>query len=211
MKPKIGVVGAGRLGTALARAFVKSDFKVAIVNSRGPESLQLQLQIILPGAQAMEIHRLIDWADVIILAIPLRRYRTLPLTEMSGKIVIDAMNYWAPVDGEVVEFDAYAGSSSELIARSLAGARVVKSLNSVAYNEIEEHALERGSQKRRAIAMAGDDTDAKVVVSYLIDAIGFDAVDVGELKNGVLFQPDTRLFNARFTAQELRKTLDVVS
>ncbi len=208
MNPKIGIIGAGRLGTALARVSARSGYDVALINSRGPESLKLQLQIILPGVKAMDIHELVKWADIIILAVPLRQYRTLPLDEISGKILVDAMNYWSPVDGQVAEFDAYAGSSSELVAQTIPGARVVKTLNSIAYNELEEHALTSGDKKRRAVAVAGDDNDAKVTIGTFIDSIGFDSVDVGSLKKGVLFQPDTTLFNARLGAHEMRAILD---
>lgn len=208
MNPKIGIIGAGKLGTALARALAKHNDEVAIINSRGPESLALQLQIILPGVQTMDVHELIAWADVVILAVPLRHYGSLPLGEMSGKIVIDAMNYWSPVDGKVAEFDAYAGSSSELVAKSIQGAKLVKSFNTVAYNELEEHALAKGDAARRAIALVGDDSDAKAIVSRLIDVIGFDPVDIGVLQNGKLLQPDAPLFNSRFTAAEMHAILD---
>ncbi|MBI3889235.1 NAD(P)-binding domain-containing protein [Candidatus Saccharibacteria bacterium] len=208
MSPKIGIIGAGKLGTALARMFAGSYENVAIINSRAPDSLKLQLQILLPGVQAMEVHELIKWADIIILATPLRQYQTLPLSEMAGKIVVDAMNYWSPVDGKIAEFEKYADSSSELIAQSIPGARIVKTLNTVAYSELEEHALPKGDEKRRAIALAGDDTDANALVAQLIDAIGFDAVTIGMLKNGTLLQPDTELFNVRVTADEMYAVLD---
>lgn len=163
----------------------------------------LQLQVLLPKASAMELPDLVIWADIIVLAVPLQAYRTLPLMQMKGKIVIDAMNYWAPVDGKLPEFDAYAGSSSERVAETIPGARLVKTLNSVAYNELEEHALPPGSPDRRAIALAGDDAAAKQTVAELIDAIGFDPVDLGGLAKGRLFEPDTQLFNHRLTKKDI--------
>jgi len=202
-KPSIGIVGAGRLGTALARGLSGAGYEVAIINSRGVDSLSLQLSILMPGVRAMALPEMTGWADVIILAIPLPRYKEIDPVLLNGKIVIDAMNYWPPVDGKLPEFDAYSGSSSELVARNLPGARVIKTFNSVAYGELEEQALPSGTPNRRAIPLAGDDNEVKNIASMLIDAIGFEPVDLGGLAYGVLFQPDTELFNARLTKSQI--------
>jgi predicted dinucleotide-binding enzyme len=200
---KIGIIGAGRLGTALARALLKAGYKVSIINSRDKSSLALQVQILLPGVIAQNITELIEWSNVIILAVPLPRFKQLPLTAMSGRIIIDAMNYWAAVDGKLPEFDEYAGSSSELVARFIPNANVVKTLNSVAYGEIEEHGLPEGSEKRRGIPLAGNSDKAKQVAAEIVSAIGFDPVDIGDLKQGTQFQPDSKLFNQRYTKSQI--------
>lgn len=202
-KPRVGIIGAGRLGTALGRLLSGSGYDVSIINSKGLDSLELQLSIMMPGVTAREVEDLISYSDIIILAVPLPRYTQLPLEQMAGKIVIDAMNYWAPVDGSLPEFDAYAGSSSELVAQSIPGATVIKTLNSVAYGELEEHALPLGAPGRRAIPLAGDDSSAKELVATLINDIGFDPVDLGSLSEGMNFQPDTPLFNRRCSKNEI--------
>lgn len=202
---KIGIIGAGRLGTALARALSTAGYDTSISNSRGKDSLALQLQVLLPEVTARDVEDLVMWAEVIILAIPLPRFTLLPLEMIKGKIVVDAMNYWAPVDGRIAEFDAYAGSSSELVAQSIPGANVVKSLNSVAYGEIEECLVQKKAV-RRAMPMAGDSAPARQVVATLIDAIGFEPVDLGGLDQGIRFQPDTKLFNQRLTRSEVLRT-----
>jgi len=203
-KPKIGVIGSGRLGTALARQLLKAGYEVRIANSRGPESLELLLSVLLPGAIATIVDEAVIKSDIIILAIPSHQYTSLQQDAFQGKIVVDAMNYWSPTEGVIPEFADAKGGTSEFIQSYLPAAKVVKSLNHVAYNELEEHILPKGDPKRRAIALAGDDVDAKQQVSDLIDAIGFDAVDLGALSAGKKFQPDTPLFNARYTANELR-------
>lgn len=205
---KIGIIGAGRLGTTLARSLAKAGYAVSIINSKNPASLELQLRILLPDVEARPVNELIEWADIVILAVPLREYTKLPLELMRGKIVIDAMNYWAPIDGKIAEFEQYAGSSSELVAGSMPDVYIVKTLNSVAYNELEEHALPAEHSRRRAIPLAGDDARANAIVSELIDAIGFDAVDLGKLREGRHFQPGTELFNQRLTAREIRQSLN---
>jgi predicted dinucleotide-binding enzyme len=203
----IGIIGAGRLGTTLARLLSRAGYQVSISNSKGASSLGLQVKILIPDVVARDTTNLVLWAGVIILAVPLPRYKELPLEEMQGKIVIDAMNYWAPVDGKLLEFDAYAGSSSELVAQSIPGATVIKALNSIAYGELEEHASPTSSLKRRAIPLAGNDHEAKRITSELIDKIGFDPVDLGDLKEGIHFQPDTQLFNQRLTRNEILKLI----
>jgi len=200
----VGVIGSGRLGTALSRQLLKTGYEVRIANSRGPQSLALMLGVLLPDAIAATVDEAVSASDVIILAIPSHQYTTLNPSAFEGKIVIDAMNYWSPVEGKIAEFMDPNIGSSEYIQTYLKGANVVKSLNHVAYNELEEHNLPAGDPKRRAVALAGDDMDAKQLVSELIDAIGFDAVDMGPLSTGKQFQPDTPLFNARYTAAELR-------
>jgi len=202
-KPKIGVIGSGRLGTALARQLLKAGYEVRIANSRGPESLELLLSVLLPGAIATIVDEAVVKSDIVILAIPSHQYTSLQPEMFKDKIVVDAMNYWSPTEGVIPEFVNEQDGTSEFIQSYLPVAKVVKSLNHVAYNELEEHNLPIGDPKRRAIALAGNDEDAKAQVAALIDAIGFDAADLGTLPSGKKFQPDTPLFNARYTAKEL--------
>ena len=202
-KPNIGIIGSGRLGTAIARQSSRAGYIVRIANSRGPESLALMLSVLLPGVIARTVEDVIAESDVIVLAIPLNQYKTLAPELFVGKIVIDAMNYWPPTEGAIEEFMNKDVTSSEYIQKYLAGARLVKTLNHIAYNELDEHTLPAGDPKRRAMVLVGDDKDAKKAVAALINDIGFDPVDLGELRSGRKFQPDTPLFNARYVANDL--------
>lgn len=204
---RIGIIGAGRLGTAIARQSLKAGYEVRISNSRGPQSLELMLGILLPGAIAMTVEDVIDHSDIIILAMPLNKYKTLTPEWLTGKLVIDAMNYWPPTEGAIPEFMDETVTSSEYLQQHFSGARIVKTLNHVAYNEIEEHSLPEGRHGRRAIALAGDDAAAKGQVAHYISSLGFDAFDVGVLGRGRAFQPDTQLFNARLTKDEIQQSL----
>jgi predicted dinucleotide-binding enzyme len=206
VKPRIGIIGAGRLGTAIAAQALKAGYEVRIANSRSPESLRLQLSVLLPGAIGSSIEDTIVSSDIIVLAIPLNAYRNLPKDLFSGKIVVDAMNYWPPTEGILPEFED--SSSSEYIQKYLADAKVVKSLNHVAYNELEQHSLSHASPNRRVILLAGNDQKAKEQVSQFVDAIGFDPVDLGLIRTGKKFQPDTKLFNLRYNKKELKTFLD---
>lgn len=203
-KPTIGIIGAGRLGTALAKQAIKAGYSVTIANSRGPASLGLMLRVLAPEAAAGDTKAVIKNSDIVILAMPLGKYKALDPKLFKDKIVIDAMNYWSPTEGYIEEFSDENGSSSEYIQSYLKDSRVVKTLNHVAYNELSEHSLPPGSPNRRAVVMAGDDEKAKETVATFINDLGFDAVDLGNLSEGRKSQPDTSLFNARYTAKQAR-------
>jgi predicted dinucleotide-binding enzyme len=204
-KPTIGVIGSGRLGTAIAKQALKAGYVVRIANSKGPDSLKLILNVLLPEAIGSTVEDTILLSEIVILAIPLNRYIHLPRELFSGKVIIDAMNYWPPTEGKIDEFEN--STSSEYLQNYFSEARLVKTLNHVAYNELEEHSLPKSEKGRRVIVLAGNDTSAKQQVAQFIDAIGFDAVDIGFLDAGSKFQPDTKLFNTRFNKEELDRLL----
>lgn len=196
--PRIGIIGSGRLGTAVARQALSAGYEVSIANAHGPGSLNLITKVLLPGAIAATVEATVLNNDIVVLAMPMSQYHTLPAKAFENKIVIDAMNYWEPTEGHITELTE-ATTTSELVQSYLQGVRVVKSLNHVAYNELNEHALPIKHMERRAIAMAGDNLAAKTAVASFIETLGFDAVDFGALRQGGQFQPDTQLFNARLT------------
>lgn len=202
--PRIGIIGSGRLGTAVAKQAVRAGYEVRIANSRGPDSLSLILKILLPGVSAAAVETAISKSDVVILALPLNQYKSLNPELFAGKIVIDAMNYWPPTEGDIPEFMDKSSTSSEYIQDYLSEARVVKTLNHIAYNELEQHAQPADAVDRRALALAGNSVKAKQMVAAFIHDLGFDAVDMGDLPGGRKFQPDTALFNTRRTATELK-------
>ena len=205
-KPRIGIIGAGRLGTVLARQALAADYHVTITNSKKDStSLRFILSVLLPGVEPATVQRVVEQSDIVILAIPLNKYKQLPADLFAHKLVIDAMNYWPLTEGYSAEFEDDRTSSSETIQRYLPHATIVKALNHVAYNEIEEHSLPKGDPDRRAVLVDGDDVDAKRQVRSFIDDLGFDSVDLGELKEGKKFQPGTKLFNTRFRAQDLEE------
>ncbi len=203
-KPTIGIIGAGRLGTVIARQALAANYQVTIANSKkDPTSLRFILSVLLPGADAAPVEAVVEQSDIVILAIPLNKYKQLPVDLLAHKIVINAMNYWPPTEGHIAEFDDESTSSSEYIQGYFPHITVVKTLNHVAYNELEEHSLPKGDPDRRAVLLAGDDVDAKLQVRKFIDDLGFDSVDLGALKEGKKFQPGTKLFNTRFRAKDL--------
>lgn len=124
---------------------------------------------------------------------------------LAGRLVVDAMNYWPPVDGVIAAFEeARAGSS--VVVRELVGAsRLVKTFNHTGYHDLEPDRRPSGHAERLGMAVAGDDAADVAVVAGLIDRIGYDSVVLDRLEHGELFQPGTPLFGARPTAADIRR------
>jgi hypothetical protein len=202
---RLGILGAGRAGTAFARLALKAGWEVRVSNSRGPESLSLMAAVLMPGAVAAASEEAAAFSDVMLLALPLSRYRTIPAGRLGGKIVIDAMNYWAVGGGRMAEVEHDPAASSEMIQAFLPGSRVVKAMNHLGYLELEEGAAPAGTPDRLALGMAGDDGDAKRVVAGLIDDLGFDSLDIGPLSGGRRLGPGSPVFGRRLTLEQLRE------
>ncbi|MEW1980899.1 NAD(P)-binding domain-containing protein [Citricoccus sp. NPDC079358] len=202
----IGVLGAGRVGTAVARQALAAGFEVKIATAKPAEEIAMIVEIVTPGALAVDATEAAA-ADLVILAVPLHQYRALDAGLLTGKTIIDAMNYWAPTDGEIDDFEHDPRTSSEIVQEFLAGARLVKSLNHIGYHELEEDGRPTGAVDRRALALAGDHEDAKALVAGFIHRLGYDPVDAGPLAAGRAFQPGTKIFNGSHTAPVLHAAL----
>lgn len=210
MSPKpqvIGILGAGRVGTALARLAIAAGYDVRIATSRPPEEIALLVEIITPGATPGAAADVIAASDIVVLALPLSKYRALVPEQLAGKVVIDPMNYWAPTDGVMPEFET-AQSSSEVVQAYLQKARLVRSFNHMGYHEIEQEARPTGDTVRRALAIAGNDEEARRSVAAFIERLGYDSVDAGDLAASRKFGTGTAIFGGGFAAIELAERLN---
>lgn len=203
----IGILGAGRVGTAVARQALAAGFDVSIATAKPADEIEMIVDIVTPGASAVEAAEAAD-SDLVIVAVPLHKYRTLDPTLLAGKTVIDVMNYWAPIDGTIDDFEDDPRTSSEIIQSFLQESRVVKSLNHIGYHELEEDGQPADSPDRRALAVASDYAAAKQLVSAFLDRLGYDPVDAGPLAAGRAFQPGTEIFNGSHTAKQMRALLE---
>ncbi|HTE61144.1 MAG TPA: NAD(P)-binding domain-containing protein [Solirubrobacteraceae bacterium] len=203
---RLGIVGAGKFGTSIARAAIAAGYDVAISASGPADDIALTVDVLAPGARAVTTDDVVRHADIIILAVPTHRFRELPRDLFDGKILVDAMNYWEPVDGADAELAAADGTST-VVQRRFPSARVVKSLNQLGYHELEENQRPRGAPDRIAVGAAGDDRLAVGAVMRLIDRLGFDAVDAGPLDNGLVLEPDGSPFAITYSAHELSKLI----
>ena len=202
-RPVIGIFGAGKVGTALARLLVASGYDVRIAGSPRQTALDLLVDVVAPGAKVSGPDDLIDAADVIIVAVPFSKAPTVPWARFGGKIVVDAMNYWPPIDGVIAEVEADPRSTSEVNQARNPAARLAKSLNHLGYHEMEDDSLPPGAPLRRALAVVGDDPDARTVIARIIDDLGFDPVDGGALANGRALEPGRPAFGRELSAAEL--------
>ncbi|MDX6627898.1 MAG: 8-hydroxy-5-deazaflavin:NADPH oxidoreductase [Gaiellales bacterium] len=206
-EPRLAIVGAGKLGTTIARAAVAAGYDVAVSGSGPAVEIALMVDVLAPGARAVTTDEAVGHADVIVLAVPTHRFRELPRDLFAGKILIDAMNYWPPVDGDDAELAAADDGTSVVVQDHFPSARVVKSLNQLGYHELDEHRRAAGTPGRAAVGVAGQDRAAVTAVMRLIDRLGFVPVDAGPLDHGAALQPDGSPFAVTYTADELRELL----
>jgi predicted dinucleotide-binding enzyme len=136
--PRIAVLGAGHSGPAIARAAVDAGYRVAIAASGDPQRIALIAQVLVRGAEPRWAADAIADADVVVLAIPIHKFATFDPALVVGKLVVDVMNYWPPVDGVQAMFDDPRRGSSEIVQERLAGSTVVKTLNQLGYHELDE-------------------------------------------------------------------------
>lgn len=206
---RIGVLGAGHVGPVIARLALDAGFEVAIAGSGSPEKIALVTEIVIPGADPRWAADAARDADIVVLAIPLHKFATLDPAMVAGKLVVDAMNYWPAADGVEEAFEDRRYSSSEIVQRRIAGSTVVKSLNHIGYQDLEDARRPAGSPERRAIGIAGDDLGAVRTVEDFIERIGFDAVRLGTLPAGRLLEPGGPVFGALLSRPEFEQALRV--
>src|SRR5450759_2760407 len=203
----IGLIGAGKIGSQLARLAVAHGYDVVISNSRGPETLTALVAELGPRARAATAVDAAKAGDIVDVTIPLKHYRTVPVEPLAGKIVIDTNNYYPQRDGHIAELDNESTTTSELLQAHLPTSKVVKPFNHIYAAALTTDGQPAGTKNRRALVIAGDDQGAKATVTHMLDQFGFDTVDAGPLKEGWRIQRDTPGYGPRRTAEELRRDL----
>ena len=203
----IGLIGAGHIGSQIARAAVAHGYDVVISNSRGPDTLADLIAELGPHARAATAAEAAAAGSLVVVTIPLKNYAQVPVEPLAGKVVIDTNNYYPQRDGQIAALDNESTTTAELLQAHLPASSVVKAFNHIYASQITTDGQPAGSPNRRALAIAGDDGAAKAVVTRLLDQFGFDTVDAGPLAEGWRFQRDTPGYGPRLTAGEFRTAL----
>jgi 8-hydroxy-5-deazaflavin:NADPH oxidoreductase len=204
----IGLIGAGHIGSQLARAAIAHGHDVVISNSRGPETLAELVAELGPSAKAGTPADAAEAADIAVVTTPVSAIGSVPVEPLVGKPVIDTNNYYSQRDGVIAELEDGSLTSAELLQRHLAGAHVVKAFNHIQAAAITAEAQDAGTPGRRALAVASDDEAAKAAVAAFIDELGFDVLDLGPLAEGWRVQPDTPGYGPRLTVDGLREAAE---
>lgn len=202
-----GIIGAGRIGSNVARAVIAQGHDVVLANSRGPETLADLVAELGPQARAATASDAADAGEVALIAVPLHAYLQMPVRELAGKIVLDANNYYFERDGHIEALDRGEATTSGLLQAHLTESRVAKAFNHIHAPQIVTTGSPAGTPGRRALATASDFADAADFVVALYDEIGFDAVNIGPLADSWRVERNRPAYVVRQTREELVENL----
>lgn len=196
--PTLGLIGSGHIGSTVARLATGAGYDVVLSNSRGPETLQELVAELGPHARAATPAEAAAAGDVVVVSVPLKAYRSVPVEPLEGKVVIDTNNYYPQRDDHIPELDSGMTTSSGLLQQHLPGSRVVKGFNNINYVHLGQLARPHGAADRSALPIAGDDPGAKAAVAAFLDDIGYDAVDAGKLAESWRCEPGRPVYGTPY-------------
>ncbi|MFM0302187.1 NADPH-dependent F420 reductase [Paraburkholderia sediminicola] len=183
---KIGILGAGFLGRAMATVAKNHGHEVMISNSRDPRTLISTAAVL--GCALGTAEEAAKFGDVVVVTVPFSNIDALPAAALDGKIVIDTCNYYPDRDGQIEALNSRSTTTSQMLAAALPGAKVVKAFNAILAKDLETDGKPAGAANRRALPIASDNAQAKHVVTGLLDQFGFDPVDAGALADSWRFE-----------------------
>jgi len=199
----IGIIGAGHIGSQVARAAIASGYDVVISNSRGPETLTELIEELGPKARAATSIEAAEAGDFAVVTVPLKAYREVPVEPLAGKIVVDTNNYYWERDGRMPELDNGEATVSGLLQGHLPESRVAKGFNHITFGDITTDGTPAETPNRRALATASDFDDAADLVTGLYNEFGFDTVNAGPLSESWRFERDQPAYVVRQNRDEL--------
>lgn len=203
----IGLIGAGHIGSQIARLGLAHGYRVVISNSRGPESLTDLVSELGDGATAGTAEEAATAGDVVVVTIPLKNIDSVPVEPLAGKVVIDTNNYYPQRDGRIAALDDATSTTAGLLQAHLPDSKVVKAFNHIFAAELTTVGTPSGTPGRRALAIFGDDADARATVAAMLDEFGFDAVDGGPVAESWRSERDQPAYVKPFDAAALTEVL----
>jgi predicted dinucleotide-binding enzyme len=198
-----GIIGSGNIGSTVARAVIARGHSVVIANSGGPASLSDLIADLGPAARAATAEEAAAAGDVVLVAVPLRAYREVPVGPLVDKIVLDANNYYFERDGNFPELDTGEATTSGLLQAHLPHSKVAKAFNHIYADEITTDGAPAGTPNRRALATASDSPEAADFVTKLYDELGFDTVNIGPLSESWRVERDRPAYVVRQDREQL--------
>jgi predicted dinucleotide-binding enzyme len=203
----IGIIGAGNIGSQVARAAIAAGYDVVISNSRGPETLVDLVAELGPNARAATAEGAAAAADFAVVAVPLKNYDQVPVEPLAGKVVIDTNNYYFERDGHIAALDRGLDTVSGMLQRHLVDSKVAKGFNHILAQDITTDGRPAGADNRRALATSSDFEEAAELVQTFYDELGFDCVNVGPLADSWRVERDQPAYVVRQNRQELVENL----
>lgn len=198
----IGFIGSGSIGGTVARLAVAAGYDVVVSNSRGPETLAQLVAELGPKAQAATAAEAAAAGDIVVVSVPFKAHDQLPVAQLAGKVVLDTDNYYPQRDGNFPELDQGELTSAELEQKQLGSAKVVKAFNNIFFKHLGSLPRPAGAPDRTALTIAGDDAGAKQTATEFLDAIGYDAVDIGGLADSWRVEPGQPAYGPPFGSME---------
>jgi predicted dinucleotide-binding enzyme len=208
---KIGIIGSGEMGSCLASKLAEMGHAVSIANSQGPASLQQLAKKI--GAVAASVEDVTKNNKVIIIAIPQKNVQCLPKTLFQqlpcDVVVVETGNYYPGLRDGIIPELVQTGIDSLWVQQQL-GVPVVKVFNAILATSLRDLGKPKGDKDRIALAVSGDDTKAKEVVSQLVDDLGFDPLDIGPIAQSWKQQPGSSIYCRDLNLAELKRRVDAM-
>ncbi|MEV8368702.1 NADPH-dependent F420 reductase [Microbacterium sp. NPDC064584] len=204
---RFGIIGAGHIGSTLARGLVDRGHDVVISNSRGPASLQELVAELGEHAQAGTVTDAATRGEVVIVTVPLKAYQEVPVAPLVGKIVLDTNNYYWERDGRIAALEEKTTTTSGMLQEHLPESKVVKAFNHIMSGQILTDGSPAGTPGRRALATSSDHADAVAFVTALYDEFGFDTVNAGPLSESWRVERDQPAYVVRQDRDELEANL----
>ena len=208
-KPTIGILGAGKLGTTLGKLLVEAGYPVLIAGSQSADKIKLTIDILVAGAESLTTEEVSQQADIVVLALPLSKYRQVNPQLLENKILIDAMNYWWEVDGLDQVYSDSEQSSSERVQAYFGKSIVIKAFNHMGYHNLGDDARLNSHEDRKVILIAGDQANAVNEVETIVNDVGFTPLFIGELRKGIILEAGSALFGASLSLEVVKEKVRV--